>query len=323
MNTPDSSRPNPDMAQETSLGTLLTQQRIAKGLEQRDIASHLGLSLVLIRALEEDAFGELGAPVFVRGYLVRYARLLGLPEQDILNRYKNMVTAQPPPLRVSEALKPQARLTDASVRWFSYLLILGALGWLVWMGVEQVTTRLVSSELARRSGSEVTGQVSAAPPNSEPPPVQDQNSLATQPLPLTPRPFPETQSVPLSTATAVSTASGPQQANVPVAESHSAATSNLIREAPIPAAAPPPQLELTFREDCWVDIKDAEGNRLAYGLMKAKMEQKLSGVAPFSLLLGNSSAVQITLNGQTVDPAIYVKKGGVSRFVLDVPKQNQ
>ena len=68
-----------------SLGAWLTQVRTGYGAEQRDVAHHLGLNPAIIQSLETDDFARLGAPVFVRGYLSRYARLLNLPEKVALS----------------------------------------------------------------------------------------------------------------------------------------------------------------------------------------------------------------------------------------------
>ena len=45
-------------------------------------------------ALERDDFAALGAPVFVKGHLRRYAALLGLAEDEILGAYERS-RAQP------------------------------------------------------------------------------------------------------------------------------------------------------------------------------------------------------------------------------------
>jgi cytoskeleton protein RodZ len=76
-------------------------------------------------------------------------------------------------------------------------------------------------------------------------------------------------------------------------------------------------LELTA--DCWVDIKDASGEQLIYGTLPANSVKAFSGLAPFSVLLGNAEAVKITLNDESIDQASYVKRGGVSRFALKLP----
>jgi cytoskeleton protein RodZ len=71
----------PDSA--AAAGERLRQARAAAGLEIADVTAELHLSETVIVALEAGDFESLGAPVFVRGHLRGYARLLKLPEAEI------------------------------------------------------------------------------------------------------------------------------------------------------------------------------------------------------------------------------------------------
>jgi cytoskeleton protein RodZ len=81
------------------------------------------------------------------------------------------------------------------------------------------------------------------------------------------------------------------------------------------------ELIMQFSADCWVEVKDANGERLAYGIIKANEVRTLNGEMPFSITLGNAAAAQIKLDGRSVDRSVYLDKssGGVARFVLDPP----
>lgn len=303
-----------------SLGALLAKVRVAKGLEQREVASQLGLSLVLIKNLEEDAFQQLGAPIFVRGYLSRYARLLGLPEQEILSRYKQLGISELPPLRVEGSIKPQAKISDRGVRWFSYLLVLAVLGWL---GVQQVVTHFESSTNASPSVTPLlTTPVAPAPPTPSTPAISSNTVTEpvaiAQPAPVAPPGTPEAPSQEVGIPPADNQVSVQRADNSALP---AASNADLSPTASIPTGEP--QLVLEFTENVWVNVKDANGKRLAYGTMKANTMSTLSGPAPFSLILGNSGATRIKLNDQAIDPATYVKRGGVSRFVLNVPKPGE
>lgn len=74
---------------------------------------------------------------------------------------------------------------------------------------------------------------------------------------------------------------------------------------------------LQFSEDCWVEVKDAQGKVLANGLMKANTTHAIAGPAPFTVTLGNAPAARIALDDRLVDAAIYLpRRGTVSRFTL-------
>jgi cytoskeleton protein RodZ len=60
-------------------------------------------------------------------------------------------------------------------------------------------------------------------------------------------------------------------------------------------------LEMAFDAPCWVSIKDSNQKRLASGLMDAGKTLKLTGLAPFQVVLGKASAVKIWINGNEVN----------------------
>ena len=95
----------------TDPGARLRRQREAAGLTQQDVAERLNLDSSVVFALERDDFASLGAPVFARGHLKRYAALLGVAEGEILGAYERSRTqlAQP-------TLIPKAREEMAPVR---------------------------------------------------------------------------------------------------------------------------------------------------------------------------------------------------------------
>jgi cytoskeleton protein RodZ len=77
------------------------------------------------------------------------------------------------------------------------------------------------------------------------------------------------------------------------------------------------RLELIFERDCWIEIRDSEGTKLAFGLAKSGSFQEVVGTSPFRILLGDSGAVTLVLNGIVVDPAEFGSADGrPARFSL-------
>jgi len=70
------------------LGARLRSARKARALTLEQAAQALRLEEPILQALEEERFERLGAPVFVRGHLKAYARLLGLSEATVLEAYR-------------------------------------------------------------------------------------------------------------------------------------------------------------------------------------------------------------------------------------------
>jgi cytoskeleton protein RodZ len=83
---------NPPEAEITELpsspGARLRRERDARGLTEQQAAEALNLDPTVIAVLEANDFAALGAPVFVKGHLRRYAGLLGLAEDEILGAYE-------------------------------------------------------------------------------------------------------------------------------------------------------------------------------------------------------------------------------------------
>jgi cytoskeleton protein RodZ len=70
------------------LGERLRSARKAKALSVQQVAESLRLEEASVVALEEGRFDAMGAPVFVRGHLKRYARLVGLSPEAVLEAYR-------------------------------------------------------------------------------------------------------------------------------------------------------------------------------------------------------------------------------------------
>lgn len=80
-------------------GDRLRTARERRDLSVRDAAKRLRLDPSVIEAIEADNFAALPAPIFVKGYLNAYARLLGIPPEDCIAEYTAAVDgAVPPPL---------------------------------------------------------------------------------------------------------------------------------------------------------------------------------------------------------------------------------
>jgi len=89
----DKSEESPEVAEEqvAGLGEHITRARKAKGLSVGDAATELRLEVSVVEALENDDFSALGAPVFVKGHLRTYERMLGLAADTLVLIYEAQV----------------------------------------------------------------------------------------------------------------------------------------------------------------------------------------------------------------------------------------
>ncbi len=72
---------------EESFGSWLRSQREARGVDLEAIAQSTKINIHYLELLEEDRFDLLPAPIFARGFLREYARVVGLDPDDVLNCY--------------------------------------------------------------------------------------------------------------------------------------------------------------------------------------------------------------------------------------------
>lgn len=204
-------------------GALLRSARNARGLSRVEAAAALRLDESSIAALEEENFGWLGAPVFVRGHLRRYAELLGLPVQSVLDAYCAMVPH-------GEALPDLPRRVEVCIGGHS-----GARTWGVAGGVLLLTAVLVwagSSSYQALSSPAVAAHPVARSPVSAP-----QETLSRPPaaVPLVVEdPVPEPAPVPERAPELLPGVQPavPQEAAAP----HAAAAAGVAATAAAPAA---------------------------------------------------------------------------------------
>ncbi|WP_043529565.1 RodZ domain-containing protein [Litchfieldella xinjiangensis] len=83
-----------------------------------------------------------------------------------------------------------------------------------------------------------------------------------------------------------------------------------------PATASTRSLSLTFNEQSWTEIFDANNNRIFVGLQEAGSQATAEGQPPFRLTIGNASGVELRYRGEPVDLSARAGGNNVARFTL-------
>jgi cytoskeleton protein RodZ len=287
----------------SSIGRTLRDAREAQGMTQEDAAARLRLMHRQIAAMEADEFESLGQPVFARGFVRNYARLLGLKPEMLL---AHMEGAPAEPAAVTYVMPPQPR-SWLSSPWL-VLLLLGllvlvavpvALYWWLNEGEDELISRVPSAVQVDPVPLPVPARAaevaaSVAEPAPLPPAAADTAPPATRLAPATPEPVP----APVAPA---APANGPGEAAAPAAP---------------PTRAANGVLHLEFGADAWVEIRDASGRMLHRQLNPAGSSVNVPGQPPFDLVIGNAAQARMTYNGRPIDlkPFIAVT---VARFTLE------
>lgn len=103
-------------------GAQLAKQRIERGFSPEYIAGKLNLRVRLIELLEADDYYNMPEPVFIKGYLRGYAKLLDLPEQPLLDVFNSIYKTSD--RKTEKALWQSRRETNRAehtIRWLTGL----------------------------------------------------------------------------------------------------------------------------------------------------------------------------------------------------------
>lgn len=119
-------------AESPGVGERLRETRVEAGLSIADVASRLRMQIRVVEALEAGNWARLGAPVFVRGQLRSYLRLLKLPE-SLADSVPDAVSAQPPVLTPRTYTPPMQRMLDKAMGRAVYVVITALIAVPVWV----------------------------------------------------------------------------------------------------------------------------------------------------------------------------------------------
>ena len=316
-------------------GDRLKSARIEQGLSIEDVATRMHLSVGILQAIEENNFDDITAPIFVKGYLRAYARIVSLDEDDMIEQYQNYYSEEDPPISSTSNLAPEISSDDARIKWTTYLVIIGLLGSLAvwWWNQYEINTEVVSLD-AERTGS--IQQPETAQPEAtsdfavnEIEITVDNNSTDTGEIEVSSMPLVEPEVIGLTVAEDTQeTASLQQVESEPELESAPEPTIEAVVEQELEdviAEFPPEeisrispvgseQLKIIIHADTWIDIKDASGHPLARELSRANQTLNLTGKAPFAVFLGNGHGVELIYNNETIDITDRIRDNNTARI---------
>ena len=74
-----------------SLGEFLRQERERRGITLEQVASATKIGIRQLHALESDAYQDLPAKPFVKGFVTSYCRFVGLDQREVLTRFTDYI----------------------------------------------------------------------------------------------------------------------------------------------------------------------------------------------------------------------------------------
>lgn len=322
----------------TGPGDRLKTARIEQGLSIEDVVTRMHLSIGILKAIEDNNFDEVTAPIFVKGYLRAYARIVSLDEDEIIQQYLDYYSDEDPPISSTSNLAPEISSDDARVKWTTYLVIVGLLGLLAvwWWNQYRIKTDVVSLDAEQTDSMqrpEVASDTVVSETLTEPEP--DASSATEEVVVLSmPVDEPEVAEVTVTAETPEQVTHQQTEAEAeevvqegivqqtlvqqdlvqlePGARELDVLSDEISRISPLGSE----QLKIIIHADTWVDIEDASGHRLVRELIRADQELNLIGMAPFAVFLGNGYGVELIYDNETIDITNRIRANNTARLKI-------
>jgi cytoskeleton protein RodZ len=116
-------------------GERLRVAREAAGLTRADVAARLKMPLRVVQSLEDEDWSRLGAPVFVRGQLASYSKLLGIATAPVVEA-AGVARVVPPTLTPRTFTSPLQRFAEQAARRVVYIVMTVAIAIPVWLATQ-------------------------------------------------------------------------------------------------------------------------------------------------------------------------------------------
>jgi len=292
-----------ELLQKKDFGLVLRKAREKQGMSANDVAENLLISVDIIKAIDNSQADALPALTFTQGYIRSYARLLGLSADDIITEYVLMAPDSKQVLTPHSVLPAQKSSNDRFIRFISFSFIV--------ISIIVLFTWLYNSDFRDYSNTDNNAEFNS--------------SLNT-----------ENQQELNANVSEVSSVNESQEASVQGNENHQDNANDQVESLEInlkPEALPEPEVEKTIEAEevvieetspatalsedvlllsalgeSWCEIQDSTGKRMFYQLLNRGQEISLSGVAPFTVFLGNAPEVRVEVNNKIVDFESLINK---------------
>jgi len=288
-------------------GLMLSDARAKLSLSVEDVAERLKFKKVLVENIEQDIFDQKLPATYNRGYLSSYAKLVNVDKDEVLSAYDMLGVAE---VQRSE-MQSFSNLTEkqaehSRLMWFSYFIVALLFGLMVlwWM---QEPKQLVDGITPQEPKVVVSTKVNSDEKN-------------TTELTKSENVLPENASAELDKTQVDDDASEKTLEEQALAEPEVIEPNNLINEDVTPevnqeVVAVLSTAVFTFSGDCWVNIYDATGERIAWGVKKSGYVMTIKGKAPLKITLGKPELAAIVFNGKSIDMSPF-NVGNIAKFTL-------
>jgi cytoskeleton protein RodZ len=268
-------------------GERLAEARRKLQISVLEVAKELHLDEPKVRALERNDFDMLGAPVFAKGHLRKYAQLVGVDEADVFADYYQMTRSESiPPVVAATRTRAGQELSPGP--WIAAIIVILAAAVTYWWFA-----------------------------------VGSQTAIGPETVPATaPETVPETapeQSEALQPSEETVVVAAPAARDQPIRDEPAPVASQSASEPADTLADGEILLSLNFSGDCWTEISDATGRRLFFDMGRNGRSVELTARAPIAALFGNVDNVDVRVNGNEFPITTTNPGGRTARLTIMSP----
>ncbi len=338
-------------------GQQLKRAREQKGLSVSAVADAQHLRPAVIHAIEDGDYRQIDSELFLKGYVRTYARQVDLdPDAVIATLDKELEPirqekAQAEELNPLVDIERRRRQKRRMAKLLFFLLVIAIA---VFVGL-----RFLDNTGTTTPAPAAPDSTDAAPETVEPEPdssdasdaatdaeqtgteddVTVAETAAVDPEPVIDEPTVTDESVPAPSeqqrelTPASDSESG--EAGRPVEEPVTVSSDDIDESrVPVVTSAPEPafeesaqpnaavgsaRLEMTFSDECWVQVTDSAGNRLVGSLQRNGDRIEVSGRVPIEVIVGAVDAIEsIRFDGEPVDMSGFRVVNNRAEFTLDI-----
>jgi cytoskeleton protein RodZ len=296
------------LAADETVGHWLRAAREKAGQGRDAVAEALHLDRATIQAIEDNDFERLGAGVFAKGHIKAYASHLSLAEADALERYYRTAGNAAntlPPLVVSQSVSQRSRNLVPQI-------LIAAAALIVLTLLVLAVRFLMRDEPADTAGiAPPEGQAIAAPAAGAQPESPAETDASAQPA--------RNDAPAGSFADRLQSAGAATPAATPAVTPPAAASAAPARreEPAASPAAPATGVTLRFSDECWYEVRDANGRRVATGTGQTGQVRTVRAERPLSITLGYAAGAEVIVDGEPFEIPPSARRG--RRAIFSVP----
>lgn len=277
-------------------GEQLRRAREQAGKTLKEVSNETLIPAAKLRALEEQDLERVGGLAYVTGYTRAYARAVGIESKLYVRSFEDLfgVEKQQPVAPANFEAEPLPRVY--SLAWIKYVFIAlaliaacyGVLTLLQNDTFDSLTRYEPTIEPVKSAAKDLKVEVETPQANFES--LQEFHQAAES--------LPEEIVEELEKAPEEQFDQG--NGSGEFLEDNSASGGLPDQEQQDESSEPQDSLVMTFSDQCWVEVADAQGEVKIAQIAESGDNLQLFGEAPFRIMLGNADAAFVALNGEVV-----------------------